>query len=78
MGAVLRQADRRLRLATGPVIKKTMPQGLTFHTSSILFHGHYDVPPESPAEQGTPHHLNHNCRKGKMAGCSILHYQFEF
>jgi acetylornithine deacetylase/succinyl-diaminopimelate desuccinylase-like protein len=65
MGAVLRQADRRLRLATGLVIKKTMPQGLTSHTSSILFHGHYDVPPESPAEQGNTPPFEPQLPKGK-------------
>jgi hypothetical protein len=78
MAAVRRHTATRLGAATGLAIEKPMPRGLTFHAPHILYHGHYDVPPGSPWELGTPHHLNYNCQKEKMAACFFLPFQFNF
>ena len=78
MGAARKHTATRLGPAAGPVNEKPMPRGLTFHTPHIPFHGHYGVRPKAPWEPETPHHLNHNCQKEKMAGRIILPYQFDF
>ena len=55
MAAVRKHTATRLGAATGLVIEIPMSRGLTFHAPHILFHGHYDVLPESPAEpRNTP------------------------
>jgi hypothetical protein len=77
MGAAFPHTAKRFGLATGPASEKPMPQGMTSHMPQTPFHGHYSVSPESPEGRGTPHHLNHNCPKGKMAGNRFLPYQFK-
>ena len=77
MGAAFSDTAKRFGLAFSPVGEKPMPQGVTSHMPQTPFHGHYDVSPESPeGRSGTPHHLNHNCLKGKMAGRRFLPCQF--
>jgi hypothetical protein len=77
MGAAFRYTAKRLGPATGPAREKPMPQGMTPHMPQTPFHGHYSVSSENPeGRSGTPHHLNHNCLKGKMAGSRFLPYQF--
>jgi acetylornithine deacetylase/succinyl-diaminopimelate desuccinylase-like protein len=65
MGAALKYSDRRLGLATSVVIENPMPQGLTSHTPKILFHGHYNVLPESPAGQWNTPPFEPQLPKGK-------------
>jgi hypothetical protein len=77
MGAAYSHTAKRFGSACGPAGEKPMPQGMTSHMPQTSIHGHYSVSPGRPVgRSGTPHHLNHNRQKGKMAGRRFFPYQF--
>lgn len=75
MGAAFRYTAKRFGLAFSPAREKPMPQGMTSHMPQTLLWP-LQCRPKAPWGSGTPHHLNHNCPKGKMAGNRFLPYQF--
>jgi hypothetical protein len=76
MGAAVSQTAKRFGLAFSPANEKPMPRGMTSHMPQTPFMAITACRPKAPQGSGTPHHLNHNCPKGKMAGNRFLPYQF--